>query len=65
MPTPKGTAQYRYDCSKALVRVLKAAGLPTDRPFHRLRFAYGSILVRRGVPIEDMARFMLALRPLC
>lgn len=53
-----GKSRYRFDPKRALVSLLKEVGLPTDKPFQRLRVTYGSILVAKGVPLKKVSRMM-------
>ena len=53
-----GKARYRFDPKRSLISVLKEAGLPTDKPFQRLRITYGSVLILKGVPLKKVSRML-------
>lgn len=49
-------AHWRKQHTKLFRRAIARAGLPRDLVFHGLRHTYASDLVRRGVPLDIVAK---------
>ncbi len=50
--------RYRVDLSESLMVALKKAGLPTKKPYQRLRHSFGSILAQKGVSVFKISKWM-------
>jgi integrase len=53
-----GNQRYRLDLRRSLFIVLREAGLPTDKPYQRLRHTFGSLLAQKGVSIFKVSKWM-------
>ena len=50
--------RYRIDLRRSLAIALEEAGLPTEKPYQRLRHSFGSILAQEGVSIFKISKWM-------